>query len=247
VLAVGDVAFQKKCLRRMNDVAREGRTIVLVSHNMLSIEALCTKAVWLQGGRVMGTGDPHRIISQYLRTSFSPLAQRDWKDKTSAPGNDQVRLHRALVRPKGGAVDDPVRVCDAFVMEFELWNLRPDTCLYVGIQFYNDHGILIFESAPVETTPWLGKPFPAGLFKFACHVPANLLNAGVHRVTLVVSKNEDVLLHKEDDILVFEVADSPEKRGGWYGSWDGAVRPILAWDTLLLRADGAVKQLSNAG
>ena len=132
-------------------------------------------------------------------------------------------------------------------MEFELWNLRPDTYLYVGIQFYNDHGILIFESAPVEATAWLGKPFPVGLFKFACHVPANLLNAGVHRVTLVVSKNEDVLLHKEDDILVFEVADSTEKRGGWYGSWDGAVRPILAWDTLLLRADGAIKQLSNAG
>jgi lipopolysaccharide transport system ATP-binding protein len=247
VLAVGDVAFQKKCLRRMNDAAREGRTIVLVSHNMLSIEALCTRAVWLHGGKVMATGEPHRIVSQYLRTSFSPLSQRDWRDKTSAPGNDQVRLHRALIRPKGGAVADPVRVCDAFVMEFEVWNLRPNTYLYVGIQFYNDHGILIFESAPVEATPWLGKPFPAGLFKFACHVPANLLNAGVHRVTLVVSKNEDVLLHKEDDILVFEVADSTEKRGGWYGSWDGAVRPILAWDTQLVRTDGAVKQLSNAG
>jgi len=247
VLAVGDVAFQKKCLRRMNDAAREGRTIVLVSHNMLSIEALCTQAVWLHGGRVMGTGEPHRIISQYLRTAFSPLPQQDWQDKASAPGNDQVRLRRALIRPKGGTAADPVRVCDACVMEFELWNLRPNTYLYVGIQFYNDHGILIFESAPVDATPWLGKAFPVGLFKFACHVPANLLNAGVHRVTLVVSKNEDVLLHKEDDILVFEIADSTEKRGGWYGSWDGAVRPILAWDTQLLGADGAVTKLSNAG
>src|SRR5258705_7196611 len=100
----------------MNDVARQGRTIVLVSHNMLSIEALCTQAVWLHGGKLMATGEPHRIISEYLRTSFSPLAQRNWKDTTSAPGNDQVRLHRASIRPKGGSVADPVRVCDAFVM-----------------------------------------------------------------------------------------------------------------------------------
>jgi len=246
VLAVGDVAFQKKCLRRMNDVARDGRTIVLVSHNMLTVEALCTRALWLQGGRVMAMGEPHRIISQYLRTSFSPLAHQDWSDETRAPGNEQVRLHRASIRPEGGAVADPVRVCDAFVMEFELWNLRPRTCLYVGVQLHNEHGILIFESAPVEATPWLGKPFPVGRFEFVCHVPANLLNAGVHRVTLVVSKNEDVLLHKEEDILVFEVADSTEKRGGWYGSWDGAVRPILAWDTRLLVAEGAVEQVSNA-
>jgi hypothetical protein len=132
-------------------------------------------------------------------------------------------------------------------MEFEFWNLRPNTYLYVSIQLHNDHGILIFESAPVEATPWLGKPFPAGLFRFVCHVPANLLNAGVHRLTLVVAKNEDTLLHREDDILVFEIADSTEKRAGWYGPWDGAVRPILAWDTELVQADGAVRQLSNAG
>jgi lipopolysaccharide transport system ATP-binding protein len=231
VLAVGDVAFQKKCLRRMNDVAGEGRTIVLVSHNMLSVEGLCTQAVWLHGGRVMASGEPHRIISQYLRTSFSPRAYRDWTYQVPAPGNDYVRLQRALMRPKNGEMAEPVRVCDAFVLEFQLLNLRPDTYLYVSIQLYNDHGILVFESAPVEANPWLGKPFPAGSFKFACHVPANLLNAGVHRVTLAVARNEDVLLHKEEDILVFEIADSTEKRGGWYGTWEGAVRPILAWDT----------------
>ena len=247
VLAVGDVAFQKKCVRRMNDVAREGRTIVLVSHNMLSIEGLCTKALWLHGGRMMATGEPHRIISQYLRTSFSPLAYRDWTDQALPPGNDQVQLQRAFIRPSHGAVADPVRVCDAFALEFELCNLRPNTHLYLSIQLYNDHGILIFESAPMETNPWVGKAFPAGLFKFACHVPANLLNAGVHRVTLAIAKNEDVLLHREEDILVFEISDSTEKRGGWYGSWDGAVRPILAWDTQWVRAEGAVRQRSSAG
>lgn len=237
VLAVGDVAFQKKCLRRMDDVAREGRTIIVVSHNMLIIEALCSKAIWLHAGKVMEEGPPRQVIAEYLRTSFSPTSERRWEDQATAPGNDEVRLYKASVRPTGGSTADAIVVTGPFVMEFEFWNLRAGAYLNAGIQLYNEHGVLLFESAPIEETAWLGRPFPKGLFRFTCHVPANLLNSGVHRVTLTIVKNDDVVLHKIKDIVVFEVADSPEKRAGWYGSWEGAVRPILAWDTQLMGTD----------
>lgn len=236
VLAVGDVAFQKKCLGRMGEVTREGRTVIVVSHNMLSIEALCSKALWLRNGSLIEIGEPHQVISDYLRTSFSLLCNRIWKDSAAAPGNEHVRLYRALVRPLEGPANDPLLVCRALVMEFDFWNLKSDARLNAGIQLYNEHGVLLFESAPIETTSWLGKPFPQGLFRYACHIPANLLNSGTHRVALVIVENDDVLLHKEEDILVFEVADSLEKRAGWYGPWDGAIRPILAWETELIES-----------
>jgi lipopolysaccharide transport system ATP-binding protein len=72
VLAVGDAAFQKKCLGRMSDVAREGRTVLFVSHNLPSIEKLCRRVVVIDGGRVTMQGDPVECITAYLGARTEP-------------------------------------------------------------------------------------------------------------------------------------------------------------------------------
>jgi lipopolysaccharide transport system ATP-binding protein len=72
VLAVGDAAFQKKCLGRMSDVAREGRTVLFVSHNLPSIEKLCQRVIVVDGGRVLQEGDPVACISAYLGARTEP-------------------------------------------------------------------------------------------------------------------------------------------------------------------------------
>jgi lipopolysaccharide transport system ATP-binding protein len=72
VLAVGDAAFQKKCLGRMSDVAREGRTVLFVSHNLPSVEKLCQRVVVIDGGRVVMEGDPVTCISAYLGARTEP-------------------------------------------------------------------------------------------------------------------------------------------------------------------------------
>src|SRR5438128_1449411 len=66
VLAVGDITFQKKCLGKMGDVARAGRTIVLVSHNVVAVEHLCTSAVLLETGHVIKRGSPLEVVEEYL-------------------------------------------------------------------------------------------------------------------------------------------------------------------------------------
>ncbi|MCX7841001.1 MAG: ABC transporter ATP-binding protein, partial [Anaerolineae bacterium] len=66
VLAVGDAAFQKKCLGKMGDVAREGRTVLFVSHNMAAIQQLCSKAVLLQSGVLRSWGTVRQVIEMYL-------------------------------------------------------------------------------------------------------------------------------------------------------------------------------------
>jgi lipopolysaccharide transport system ATP-binding protein len=237
VLAVGDAAFQKKCLARMDDVARHGKTVLLISHNMLSIESLCSRVLWLHSGEIKREGRASDVVGQYLRTSFSALSQRLWNDAASAPGNDKVRLHSARVQPRDGADGEPLSVARAFVMEFQFWNFKPGAHLYLSVRLYNTHGLLIFESSPVHEDQWLGRPFPTGRYRFTCHVPRNLLNNGMHRAVLFLMEGT-VVLHKEEDILVFSVEDSMEHRGGWFGPWDGAVRPILHWDTELVEGLG---------
>ncbi len=67
VLAVGDVAFQRKCLGKINDVTQGGRTVLFVSHNMAAIQKLCTRVIMLEGGRVTTVGDTNDIVERYLK------------------------------------------------------------------------------------------------------------------------------------------------------------------------------------
>src|SRR5277367_4712016 len=69
VLAVGDAAFQKKCLAKMGDVSKQGRTIVFVSHNLPALQKLCSRAIWLNCGKVMDAGGPQEVIEQYLKSN----------------------------------------------------------------------------------------------------------------------------------------------------------------------------------
>lgn len=91
VLAVGDARFQRKCIGKMGDVAREGRTVIFVSHNMATIANLCRKAVLLRHGRKVSEGPTDQIISQYLNSiadsSKSALALR-----TDRKGSGEMRI-----------------------------------------------------------------------------------------------------------------------------------------------------------
>src|SRR4051812_28185210 len=106
VLAVGDAAFQRKCLGKMSEVSRDGRTIIFVSHNMSAVQNLCSRVVWLAGGHIMEEGEPGRIINDYLKTTLTTMSQQTWDDQATAPGNHLVRLHRAAVAPADGARQD---------------------------------------------------------------------------------------------------------------------------------------------
>ena len=77
VLAVGDAAFQHKCLGRMEDVADSGRTVLFVSHNMQAVRSLCTRVVQLDEGRVVDAGPPAEVVDRYLRAQVGRRRRRD--------------------------------------------------------------------------------------------------------------------------------------------------------------------------
>ena len=71
VLAVGDAEFQKKCLGKMHEVSRGGRTVLFVSHNMAAVQALCSRAIWLERGEVAASGPASAVVAQYLQGTQS--------------------------------------------------------------------------------------------------------------------------------------------------------------------------------
>jgi lipopolysaccharide transport system ATP-binding protein len=231
VLAVGDAEFQKKCMGKMGESARSGRTVLFVSHNMAAVESLCSRVIWLDGGRCRADGPPSEVISQYLTTSFSALTERNWPDPEDAPGNDRVRIHSARIRPEEGSPQDPIYVTSPFALEVEYWNLREGARLNVSLHVFNEQDIMVFNALPMEERVWQGQPFPRGLFRDVCHIPGDLLNSGVHRIQLMIVEDSAHVIHQMDDMLMFEVRDMGAERGGWYGEWEGAVRPRLKWET----------------
>ena len=99
VLAVGDAQFQKKCLGKMGEVARIGRTVLFVSHNMAAVKSLCTRAVLLEEGQLRLMGDVGAVVLDYIQASFETGPEHVWEDPASAPGNEHVRLEHVRVRP----------------------------------------------------------------------------------------------------------------------------------------------------
>ncbi|MFX0198630.1 MAG: polysaccharide ABC transporter ATP-binding protein [Candidatus Hodarchaeota archaeon] len=237
VLAVGDAAFQKKCLGKMGDVAHEGRTVLFVSHNMAAVQSLCGRVIWLNDGKITEEGQPGRVVSSYLATSSLSLTEQVWEDPATAPGNDKVRVRRVCVRPKGGVPSDLITIRTPILMEFEYWNLVPNLQLSPGLSLFNAEGVEVFATGPVHEPVWYGRPFPVGLFRSLCYIPGDILNDGTYRVRFRAVQDQTMVIFYYNDILSFEVRDAVEMRTSWYGKWPGAVRPNLEWTTELVEPD----------
>jgi lipopolysaccharide transport system ATP-binding protein len=103
VLAVGDAAFQKKCLGKMDLAAEEGRTILFVSHNMATIQALCDRAIWLKDGRIIEDGSTATVVRRYLESQATPsVASLENYEERSGDGTARVvSLEIRSVDPDG--------------------------------------------------------------------------------------------------------------------------------------------------
>jgi lipopolysaccharide transport system ATP-binding protein len=230
VLAVGDMAFQKKCLGKLGSVAEGGRTILFVSHNMLAMQNLCSRVVWLDHGKVAQEGDSGDVIANYLKGSFSTRSTQTWADPANAPGNEIVRLRSASVFPEQGSPFDEITVQSPVVLEFEFWNFQPGATLNLSMHLINDQGVTVFASGSGKDKLWRG-PYPVGLFRSRCRIPGGLLNDGAHSILLLVVKNNNTVISSHPDLLSFEVREAVESREFWFGKWPGAVRPDLEWTT----------------
>jgi homopolymeric O-antigen transport system ATP-binding protein len=230
VLAVGDAAFQKKCLGKMGAVVQDGRTVVFVSHNLTALKSLCQRAVWLQDGRRVAEGPVQEVVSSYLLQHSTDVRERVWPDRESAPGSAKARLHAVSVFPRGAA-DERITVRTPFAFEFQYWSLAAGTALNLSISLVNQEGLVVFSSFPTAEDGWFGRPYPEGLFTSVCEVPGDLLNSGQYRLQVLIVQDQGIILSRHDDVLLFEVDDERDPDLRWSGPWSGVVRPMLRWST----------------
>lgn len=240
VLAVGDVMFQKKCVGKMSEVVKEGKTVLFVSHNMTAIQRLCSRAVLLDKGRVLKDGCVNEIIDIYLNYGLTKAGERCWDD-SDAPGDNIVRLKAIRTCGKEASVKDEFSIHEPIKVEIEYKVLKPNYPLNTMCYFMDETGLTKFVSIDNLDSPWKDKVRPAGLYRCRCHVPPDFLNEGTIRITALVTTSPFNLHARAADVLAFKIIDdmSPTgARGNYPREWPQAViRPRLNWDVEYLGAN----------
>jgi lipopolysaccharide transport system ATP-binding protein len=186
VLAVGDAAFQKKCLGKMEDAASSGRTILFVSHNMASVQALCHRALWLDQGGVVEAGPTTEVVRKYLEATATldsvPVSQR-----LDRQGDGSARITSLQIEDAegGGSIrtDSRLRVTLGYEAERPLRHLQ----VYVSIYDLAHRGIFALNSNHVggipEELPRVGTMTcltdPINLTPGRCYANVGLVKGGV--------------------------------------------------------------------
>jgi lipopolysaccharide transport system ATP-binding protein len=234
VLAVGDAAFQKKCINKMQDVRKQGRTVLLVSHNMASVSALCNRAFLLEEGRIVQNGPVHDVVHAYFHAGGGVRAARQWPDPENAPGRDVARLRSVRVVSREGATLDAVSVRDEFGIEMVYDVLKPGAKLLPHFYLYNEEGAVLFGTLE-QDTDWSEKPRSEGRYTSTVRIPGNLLSPCTVFVTCsLITRNPDIPQFSESQIIAFGVLDAGgngTSRGDWSGEMPGVMRPLLGWTT----------------
>jgi lipopolysaccharide transport system ATP-binding protein len=223
VLAVGDASFQRKCLGKMGDVAKTGRTIVFVSHNMTAMRRLASRAIWLEGGQIADTGPAANIVDRYLQKNTESNLESVWEDEKAAPGDDRVRLHSVRVIPQGNA-DGLINVHTPLRIEFAYRNYVAGAVLNVAMILNNLEEVCVLSGGPGHA------PRPIGLIRHTVSIPGDFLNAGSYYINAMIVKDASVGILLQNSVVAFEVVEG-EVVGNWYGRPPGAVRPKLEWKT----------------
>jgi lipopolysaccharide transport system ATP-binding protein len=169
VLAVGDAAFQKKCLGKMGEVAREGRTVLFVSHNMSTVQRLCHSAVLLECGRVKAWGTVSDVTQHYLQEGATPLQR--W-ERALQPASDIYFEKIYLSDEAGGALGhvttaSQLRVVMEYVVRRRCRNLQ------ISVDLLDSSGDLIFASNPQDVG--VDSPEQAGRYSAVVCFPPQIL------------------------------------------------------------------------
>ena len=242
VLAVGDAAFQQKCLDKMHQIRQQGRTILFVSHDMAAITRLCKRVVLLEKGRITFDGEPREVVKRYLSSSLKTGALREWTNHLDAPGDEVVRLRRVRVRAEDGETVAVVEIQKPFGIEVTYDVLEEGHALVPVIEFYNEDGTELF-STHDTSADWRRKPRSRGTYTSTVWVPGNLLAEGslLGHVSIMSHFPATVLHAHEPNAFAFQVVDSPSAdsaRGDYIGPMPGVVRPLLKWtNEEIARAD----------
>jgi lipopolysaccharide transport system ATP-binding protein len=205
VLAVGDIAFQRKCLGKMQSVHDSGRTVLFVSHNLTAVSKLCTRCILLTGGRLVADGPTAEVLNEYVS---AVSANRKPSREYPLPGTPfQARIRRVSVINAGGKISSTQELTEKFAIEVDYELAAPVEGLSVGLQLVAVENDLTVVSLSDPELDWSRlEARQPGYYTSRIEFPAELLNTGLYQIRVGMSANFNIF-HVIEDVF-FEIVDS---------------------------------------
>jgi len=202
VLAVGDQEFQRKCLGKMRDVAIDGRTVLLVSHNMAAVGNLCSRAVVLRAGQMVFAGDVADAIAQYSATDAAVLVG-DLRDRHDRAGKGEIRSTSVALAGTDGVLTRAVQPGQPFdvIVSYEARIALENVEVSVNIELLDGTRVVTLASGFRNET----FSVQAGEGTFACRVAGLLLRPDTYSINVFFSGNHAFYDHVER-AMSFDIA-----------------------------------------
>jgi lipopolysaccharide transport system ATP-binding protein len=225
VLAVGDAAFQKKCLGKMGEVAKGGRTVLFVSHNLGAIERLCSNSILLDQSRIARAGPPLGVIKAYLGFAWRSIAE--WKRPAELPWPEEVvfqsmRTIDSERHPVGlFSGGQPIGI------EIEYVVLRPLPACQIGVRVNNQQGVSIMSTAEHDQYNVASVRKEPGRYRCYFEIPGRFLPPGNYSLFVAAHAPGQKIFEVLEDIVSFNVAET-----GSLAALDGRLgllTPSIPW------------------
>ncbi|MBC8509851.1 MAG: ABC transporter ATP-binding protein [Anaerolineales bacterium] len=232
VLAVGDAEFQKKCLGRMGEVAKEGQTVLFVSHNMSAINRLCQTAIHIDNGRLVNKGDPISVISAYLASSSSKENSREWHDIRTAPGDEYMRVTSIRILGKNQKPATKLYQDQLFIISITYQVLKSMNNANIGFEVNTQEGVIVLSSFDADNLEWSGRGRTPGMYTSFCEIPANFLNANIYYLTLYAGIPFMKICVRVENVLKINIEQALTNKnpvGRMGKTRSGVVAPNLQW------------------
>lgn len=228
VLAVGDHEFQQKCLGRMQGVAKEGRTVLFVSHNMAAVNRLCHNVLWLDNGMVKSKGPTQDIIKDYL--SHGSVNTPEWINACPNSTEKEVFLESMRLRTKNGHPTTSFKFGEPFEVEIDYRvNERVDN-LSICFQLYNSAGTQVLEARDTDIQTVWAQARKRGKYRSFCEFNPNQLMPDRYIMFVSAFVEKVKLIHHCENVLNFEITKI-EEQGADLKPWrKGIISPNFNWN-----------------
>jgi lipopolysaccharide transport system ATP-binding protein len=222
VLGVGDTAFQQKCMAKMRGIHDQGKTIIVVSHNMSTIASLCNEVIWLNRGHVAGQGPTNKVIGRYLSEGI----QNDLVWTPRHPHKGPLEMHSvSVMTDEGGEKSEAIPADTPIDIVFEFTIHQPFMPGHFEVRLMNDMAEVLLTSSSADGTRQKNHDWRLGRQQYRCRIPDHLLAPG--RYFLTITEPAGTYDHVRTNVISFAVSEQNSLLG--HGERQGKIAPLLQW------------------
>jgi ABC-2 type transport system ATP-binding protein/lipopolysaccharide transport system ATP-binding protein len=236
VLAVGDIEFQRRCLRKMSELTGSGRTVLFVSHDVGALGRLCSRAIWLDAGRAVADGATQQVLGEYLSSVGEGSTRVDLAGRRAGP----VQLESVEVQASGeGPGQAPVRD-QALLVRVRFAVVDEVAALDVAVSILSENGTVVLSEAWSDGGRTLLPATQMGHYEAVLRVPP-MLAPGAYRIRLWIGTAYEQFFREQ--VLGFEVRPRYDDRAEAV-SRDRVIQPIVEWTLETRSSEGTVQSRS---